>query len=177
VLPPAGGLVAKRTAQDPQPGKPLEPLLATLLATGRAVAWNLALHDWWGKRLEQPLWRLLGSGAPRPAVPTSITPARLPQKRCSPGLERWGPAAGPSLRFAFKLGNWRPDGPGHDRALVRQVGQAPWRARMAGSQAELQVDANGGWDLATAWSTDFPGWPIAGGGAGEQFRCPPWPNR
>jgi L-alanine-DL-glutamate epimerase-like enolase superfamily enzyme len=48
----------------------------------------------------------------------------------------------------LKLGS--PDGPEHDRALTRAVAAALSAGGAAGPAAELQVDANGGWDLATA---------------------------
>jgi L-alanine-DL-glutamate epimerase-like enolase superfamily enzyme len=56
-------------------------------------------------------------------------------------LERWRQQL-PASRVKLKLGS--PDGLDHDRALVEAVAAA-----LDGGE-ELQVDANGGWDLAAA---------------------------
>jgi L-alanine-DL-glutamate epimerase-like enolase superfamily enzyme len=58
-------------------------------------------------------------------------------------LERWRLQL-PATRIKLKLGS--PAGADHDRALVQTV-----RAALRPGD-ELQVDANGGWDLATARS-------------------------
>ena len=44
---------------EPQPLQRLEPLLAQLSPPARCGL-DLALHDWWGQRLGQPLHRLWG---------------------------------------------------------------------------------------------------------------------
>jgi L-alanine-DL-glutamate epimerase-like enolase superfamily enzyme len=55
----------------PQPLQALEPLLASLSPPARCGL-DLALHDWWGKRLGVPLHRLWGLD-PQQGVPTSVT--------------------------------------------------------------------------------------------------------
>jgi L-alanine-DL-glutamate epimerase-like enolase superfamily enzyme len=63
-------------------------------------------------------------------------------------LQRWWTQL-PATRIKLKLGS--PDGLDHDRALVVAVAEALDRGRQAGGPAaELQVDANGGWDLEGA---------------------------
>jgi L-alanine-DL-glutamate epimerase-like enolase superfamily enzyme len=63
-------------------------------------------------------------------------------------LQRWWTQL-PATRIKLKLGS--PDGLDHDRALVVAVAEALERGRPAGGPAaELQVDANGGWDLEGA---------------------------
>ena len=69
-------------------------------------------------------------------------------------LERWR-AQLPATRVKLKLGS--PEGLDHDRALVVAVAEDLERRRQDGlAAAELQVDANGGWDLEGARS--MVGW-------------------
>jgi L-alanine-DL-glutamate epimerase-like enolase superfamily enzyme len=63
-------------------------------------------------------------------------------------LERWWQQL-PASRIKLKLGS--PAGSDHDRALVQAVTEAMARRQdQHQGTLELQVDANGGWDLATA---------------------------
>jgi len=63
-------------------------------------------------------------------------------------LERWWQQL-PATRIKLKLGS--PDGIAHDRALVLAVRQRlEARGQQRGLALELQVDANGGWNLETA---------------------------
>ena len=124
---------------EPLPFQVLEPLLARLSPPARCGL-DLALHDWWGQRLGQPLHRLWGldSGA---CVATSVTLGLGEPSAVLVRLERWRLQL-PSTRIKLKLGS--PDGLDHDRALVQAV-----RAALRPGD-ELQIDANGGWDLAGA---------------------------
>jgi L-alanine-DL-glutamate epimerase-like enolase superfamily enzyme len=122
---------------DPQPLQALEPLLASLSPPARCGL-DLALHDWWGQRLGQPLHRLWGLD-PGACVATSVTLGLGEPSAVLARLERWRLQL-PSSRIKLKLGS--PDGLDHDRALV----QAVCVALRPGD--ELQIDANGGWDLA-----------------------------
>ncbi|MFY8149747.1 MAG: dipeptide epimerase [Prochlorococcaceae cyanobacterium] len=130
----------------PQPRQALEPLLAELSPPARCAV-DLALWDWWGRRIGQPLWRLWGLDRARcPA--TSVTLGIGPVEAVLERLERWW-AAVPARRIKLKLGS--PDGPDHDRALVAAVAEALERRRQrSGEACELQVDANGGWSLEVA---------------------------
>jgi len=124
---------------SPEPLQALEPLLEGLSPPARCGI-DLALHDWWGQRLGQPLHRLWGLD-PAACVATSVTLGLGEVPAVLARLERWRQQL-PATRVKLKLGS--PDGLDHDRALVEAVAGA------LGAEAELQVDANGGWDLAGA---------------------------
>jgi L-Ala-D/L-Glu epimerase len=95
------------------------------------AALDAALHDWVGKRLGVPVWRLLGLSPT--AAPTSFTIAiaSLDETR-----ERTRRAAG---FHALKLKVGAPEDLERVRA-VRELTDVP-----------LRVDANEGWTLETAW--------------------------
>jgi L-Ala-D/L-Glu epimerase len=130
----------------PEPLQGLEPLLAELSPPARCGL-DLALHDWWGQRLGQPLHRLWGLD-PGACVATSVTlglgePAAVLER-----LERWWQQLS-ATRIKLKLGS--PDGLAHDLDLLAAVAAALEHRRQAtGAPCELQVDANGGWDLDAA---------------------------
>ena len=123
----------------PQPLQALEPLLASLSPPARCGL-DLALHDWWGQRLGQPLHRLWGLD-PAACVATSVTLGFGEPSAVLARLERWRLQL-PATRIKLKLGS--PDGLSHDRALVQAV-----RGALRPGD-ELQIDANGGWDLEGA---------------------------
>jgi L-alanine-DL-glutamate epimerase-like enolase superfamily enzyme len=133
-------------ALAPEPPQALEPLLASLSPPARCGL-DLALHDWWGQRLGQPLqrlWRLDGSRA----EPTSVTLGLGTVEAVLARLERWWEQL-PARRIKLKLGS--PEGLAHDRQLVEAVAAAiARRSQERGEPLELQVDANGGWDLEGA---------------------------
>jgi L-alanine-DL-glutamate epimerase-like enolase superfamily enzyme len=124
---------------EPQPIQRLEPLLASLSPPARC-GFDLALHDWWGQRLEQPLHRLWGLD-PGACVATSVTLGLGEPSAVLARLERWRLQL-PATRIKLKLGS--TDGLDHDRALVRAV-----RSALRPGD-ELQIDANGGWSLEGA---------------------------
>jgi L-alanine-DL-glutamate epimerase-like enolase superfamily enzyme len=132
-------LAPRLEALCPEPLQALDPLLDGLSPPARCGL-DLALHDWWGQRLEQPLHRLWGLD-PAACVATSVTLGLGEVPAVLARLERWRQQL-PATRVKLKLGS--PDGLDHDRALVEAVAGA------LGAEAELQVDANGGWDLAAA---------------------------
>lgn len=133
-------------ARDPEPRQALEPLLATLSPPARCAV-DLALWDWWGQRLGRPVGQLWGLDAAL-AVPTSVTLGLGTVPRVLERLRRWWQVC-PASRVKLKLGS--PEGVEHDQALVRAVqGALRERWQTTGQAAELQVDANGGWDLARA---------------------------
>jgi L-alanine-DL-glutamate epimerase-like enolase superfamily enzyme len=139
--------MAPRLAElSPEPLQNLELLLADLSPPARCGL-DLALHDWWGKRLGQPLGRLWGLD-PAASMPTSVTLGLGSVETVLARLERWW-AQLPASRIKLKLGS--PDGADHDRALVEAVAAALQRHQATtGVACELQVDANGGWDLERA---------------------------
>ncbi len=132
----------------PQPLQALEPLLADLSPPARCGL-DLALHDWWGKRLGLPVHQLWGLDSEL-AVPTSVTLGLGSVEAVLQRLERWW-AQLPASRIKLKLGS--PAGLEHDRSLVEAVAAALERRRQERGEAlELQVDANGGWDTTAARS-------------------------
>ena len=110
-------------------------------------ALDLALLDWRGRHLQQPIWRLYGlSGST--AVATSVTLGLGSVDQVVQRLNRWWQLL-PATRIKLKLGS--PDGLEHDRALVQAVAEAIERKRQLSDHSlELQVDANGGWSLDQA---------------------------
>ena len=128
------------------PADLINPLLAGLSPPARCGL-DLALHDWWGKRLAQPLHRLWGLD-PGACVATSVTLGLGETLAVLARLERWWLQL-PATRIKLKLGS--PDGVEHDRALVVAVAERlRQRQQQCGGACELQVDANGGWTLETA---------------------------
>jgi L-alanine-DL-glutamate epimerase-like enolase superfamily enzyme len=99
---------------------------------GAKMALDGVVHDWLGKRVGQPLWRLLGTERVTP--PTSYTigidsvEGTADRVRRAPGYEV----------LKIKVG-----GPGDVERL---------RAVRAESSARLRIDGNEGWDLETARS-------------------------
>ncbi len=129
----------------PEPLQALESLLAELSPPARCGL-DLALHDWWGQRLGQPLHRLW-SLDPGACVATSVTLGLGEPAAVLARLERWWQQL-PACRIKLKLGS--PDGLAHDLALLEAVAAAlEQRRQSTGVACELQVDANGGWDLDT----------------------------
>ncbi|MEO1002713.1 MAG: dipeptide epimerase [Cyanobacteria bacterium J06638_7] len=139
-------LAPKLAGLAPEPRQALEGLLAPLSPPARCGL-DLALHDWWGKRLGEPLHRLW-SLDPGACAATSVTLGLGPPATVLARLERWW-ARLPATRIKLKLGS--ADGSDHDRLLLAAVAAAvEGRRQSSGGPCELQVDANGGWDLATA---------------------------
>jgi len=111
----------------------LRDLLAQLPQTGSRAARagvDMALHDLWGKRLEHPLYQLLG-----------LNPARAPLTSFTIGMDE------PEIMAAQAAASGMPIikikvGSEADEARVRAI-------RMA-TDAQLQVDANGGWSREQA---------------------------
>jgi L-alanine-DL-glutamate epimerase-like enolase superfamily enzyme len=139
-------LAPQLEALAPEPLQALEPLLAELSPPARCGL-DLALHDWWGQRLGQPLHRLW-SLDPGACVATSVTLGLGEPAAVLARLERWWLQL-PATRIKLKLGS--PDGMAHDLALLAAVAAALQRRHQeTGIACELQVDANGGWDGDTA---------------------------
>ncbi len=108
---------------------------------------DLALWDWWGKSLQQPVWRLCALDGSI-AVATSVTLGLATVEAVLRRLQRWWNQV-PATRIKLKLGS--PDGLDHDRALLAAVAQSLESRRQAtGRPVELQVDANGGWTVNQA---------------------------
>ena len=126
----------------PEPRQSFDALLAPLSPPARWAV-DLALLDWWGKRLDQPLGRLWGLDH-RAVPPTSVTLGLGTVEAVLDRLEQWWRQL-PATRIKLKLGS--PAGLEHDQALVQGVrGALARQADRTGVPCELQVDANGGWD-------------------------------
>jgi L-alanine-DL-glutamate epimerase-like enolase superfamily enzyme len=134
---------------EPQPLQRLHPLLEGLSPPARCGL-DLALLDWWGKLVEQPLWKLWGLDR-EACRPISVTLGLGPVEDVVARLQRWWGQM-PATRIKLKLGS--PEGLEHDRALVMAVAEALERRRqdIGSNGLELQVDANGGWDREGARS-------------------------
>jgi L-alanine-DL-glutamate epimerase-like enolase superfamily enzyme len=150
-------LAAQLNALVPQL-TPLHPLerqkIAAVLQTAHVhsavrAAIDMALHDWLGKRANLPLWQLWGFDLDT-IVPTSVTVGISPPAPAKERVKQWQDFMG-ARRIKLKLGS--PEGIKADRDLFLAVReQAP--------DAELTVDANGGWTLENAiqmcnWLADY----------------------
>ncbi|HBB34867.1 MAG TPA: dipeptide epimerase [Cyanobacteria bacterium UBA8803] len=104
-----------------------------------SAAWaaiDLALYDWLGKQLGLPLWRLWGLNRRR-IVPTSATVSISDPPTAQQRVRDWVPFTGGSV-LKIKLGS--KAGIDADREMLLAV-------REEAPQAQLSVDANGGWSL------------------------------
>jgi L-alanine-DL-glutamate epimerase-like enolase superfamily enzyme len=110
---------------------------------GRAAlcALDAALHDWVGKHLGVPVYRLLGldpGRIPPSSLTLGIVPPEVARERVPEILARTG-----ARRLKVKLGS--PEGIEADRALFAVVRES------VPAGVGLRVDANGGWrDVAEA---------------------------
>jgi L-alanine-DL-glutamate epimerase-like enolase superfamily enzyme len=107
--------------------------------TSAWAAIDLALHDWLGKRVEMPLWRLWGLNRRR-IVPTSVTVGINSPEGARQRVRDWIPFTGGGV-LKIKLGS--PAGIAADQEMLLAI-------REEAPQAELSVDANGGWSLEEA---------------------------
>ena len=107
-----------------------------------SAAWaaiDLALYDWLGKQARVPLWRLLGLNRRR-IVPTSVTVGINTPEGARQRVRDWLPFTGGGV-LKIKLGS--PEGIAADQEMLLAI-------REEAPQAELSVDANGGWSLDDA---------------------------
>ncbi len=107
-----------------------------------SAAWaaiDLALYDWLGKRVGMPLWRLWGLNRRR-IVPTSATIGINSPEGARQRVRDWLPFTGGGV-LKIKLGS--PEGIAADQEMLLAI-------REEAPQAELSVDANGGWSLDEA---------------------------
>jgi L-Ala-D/L-Glu epimerase len=100
---------------------------------------DLALHDWWGKALNLPLWKLWGLDWDA-IVPISVTVGISSPEDAIKRVRAWLDVF-PAEFFKVKLGSGK--GIDADKAMMLAI-----RAEVP--QAKLTVDANGGWNLADA---------------------------
>lgn len=111
-------------------------IIAPLPSAAR-TALDLAMHDWLGKRLGLPLWKLWGLDRDR-IVPTSVTIGINTPEAAKQRLLDW--VAFTTVKAVkIKLGS--PTGLEADRAMFTAVLEA------VPAGAKVSVDANGGWDV------------------------------
>ncbi len=139
-------LLPRLDGLDPLNRLRFDALLAALSPPARCAI-DLALWDWRGQRLGEPLWRLWGLDGSR-RVATSVTLGLGSVEQVLARLDRWWGQL-PARRIKLKLGS--PDGLDHDRQLLEAVAQAlNGHQQQQQLPLELQVDANGGWTLDQA---------------------------
>ncbi|WP_017304046.1 dipeptide epimerase [Spirulina subsalsa] len=100
---------------------------------------DLACHDWLGKRANLPLWQMWGADLSR-VVPTSVTVGISSPELARQRVRQWREVT-ETRAIKVKLGS--PEGIEADRAMLQGV-------REEAPEAELTVDANGGWTLGEA---------------------------
>lgn len=100
---------------------------------------DVALHDWLGKYTGMPLWRLWGLNRRR-IVPISATVGINSPEGARQRVRDWMPLTGGGV-FKIKLGS--SEGLEADRNMLLAV-------RDEAPQAQLLVDANGGWTVDEA---------------------------
>ncbi|MDJ0693732.1 dipeptide epimerase [Mastigocoleus sp. MO_188.B34] len=114
-------------------------LITTNLPSSARAAFDVALYDWLGKKVELPMWKIWGLDCKK-IVPTSVTIGINSPEGAKSRTRDW-------LEFTnikvlkVKLGN--PEGVEADRKMLTAVkDEAP--------NLDLYVDANGGWNLTNA---------------------------
>jgi len=104
------------------------------------AALNMACWDWVGRRVGQPVWRLLGlSGR---TVPTSVTVGINPPERVRELVQELFAEVGAEVSLKLKLGG--PEGVEADKAVFAAARESLWPG------ATIRVDANGGWSDSDA---------------------------
>lgn len=100
---------------------------------------DVALHDWLGRWAGLPLWRLWGLNRRR-IVPISATIGINSPEGARQRVRDWLPFTGGGV-LKIKLGS--PDGIAADQEMLLAV-------REEAPEAQLSIDANGGWSLEEA---------------------------
>lgn len=118
----------------------LAPVLANLSSAARAAI-DIALHDWLGKRTNQPLWRLWGLDCSQ-IGPTAVTVGINSPAKAVHRLQQWQTQLPDVKSVKIKLGS--PAGMQADQAMMSALLEA------IPPGTKVSIDANGGWNLATA---------------------------
>lgn len=116
-----------------------EILTQTQLRSAARAALDMALHDWLGKRVGLPLWQLWGLDRTR-IVPISVTIGISTPEVARQRVQDWLQVVKAQF-FKVKLGS--PEGIEADRAMLKAI-------REDVPDAEMSVDANGGWNVQQA---------------------------
>lgn len=106
----------------------IDAVLAKLPPGSRAAraAIDIALHDYWGKRMGQPLFRLYG-----------LNPSRIPQTSFTIAMDEPEVMAERARDSGYPIIKIKLGGGPDDEAMVSAIRKA--------TSASLRVDANGGW--------------------------------
>jgi L-alanine-DL-glutamate epimerase-like enolase superfamily enzyme len=106
----------------------IDGVLARLPPGSRAgrAAVDMALHDLWGKRLGQPLYRLFG-----------LNPSKLPQTSFTIAMDQAEVMAQRASESGYPIIKVKLGGSAEDEGLVAAIRKA--------TSAKLRVDANAGW--------------------------------
>jgi L-alanine-DL-glutamate epimerase-like enolase superfamily enzyme len=116
------------------------------LLSAAHTALDLALHDWLGKRVGLPLWKLWGLDRQH-ITPTSVTIGISTPEAAQQRMRRW---LEQTTVKAVKVKLGSPEGIVADQAMLKAV-QA-----VAPKDAKFSIDANGGWSLEDALT--MSGW-------------------
>jgi len=122
----------------------IEHLLTEVkLPSAACAAIDMALHDWLGKKVGLPLWKLWGLERSR-IVPTSVTIGINSPEGARQRVRDWFSEEARIKYRAIKVKLGSPDGIDCDRAMLLAVlDEAP-------ANISISVDANGGWNLDDA---------------------------
>lgn len=117
-----------------------ELLIQAQTPSAARAAIDMALHDWSGKKIGLPLWRLWGLERDR-IVPVSVTIGINTPEGARERVRDWLNAIAARV-LKVKLGN--PKGIEADMEMLMAVKEE------APADARIYVDANGGWNLEDA---------------------------
>lgn len=118
----------------------IEQLFSNAIPSAAFAALDMALHDWLGKKVGLPLWKMWGLN-PQNIVPVSVTIGINTPEGAKARVRDWVNYLDVRV-LKVKLGN--PAGIKADQAMFLAVKEE------APTDAVLYVDANGGWSLENA---------------------------
>ena len=128
-------------AVSPIDRQKIEALLRDLaLPSAVWTGLDLALHDWFGKKVGLPLWQIWGLDRAH-IVPTSVTIGISTPEAAQQRMLKWL-EVGTTQAVKVKLGS--PAGVDADRAMFKAILEA------APGDAKFSIDANGGWSVDDA---------------------------
>lgn len=135
------GLASLLEPLSPWDGQKIERILdGEPVSSAARAAVDVAIQDWIGQRVQQPLWQLWGLD--RAAItPTAVTIGISSPEQAQQRLQLWQQVI--TVRSVkVKLGS--PDGIAADQAMMTALlPQIP-------PDAKVSIDANGGWSLKQA---------------------------
>ncbi|MFN7731548.1 MAG: dipeptide epimerase [Pirellula sp.] len=140
------GIELERTVAMVRPFHPWQrheaetALVQAGVASSVRAAIDMALYDWAGKAVHQPVWRMLGLPM-RGTHPTSVTIGIATPERAQRRWVQWL-EIGVVRSVKLKLGS--PEGIEADRAMFEAV------LRLLPPTVRIAVDANGGWSVEDA---------------------------